>query len=350
MAKKQGICRNIDCDNYKQIIEVNAGEEFECPLCHKRLEDAEGKPGDNKKTTTDGPNKKLIAIIIGVLAVLGIAGAIAWALLGGKAKPEGVTLNRQVIELTVGESETIQATVTPAEAAAEAILLWQADGNAVSVSGGQITAKEEGTATVTVKVEGVEGVTATCTVNVKKAPVPDVDVETLTVAESTIELMVDSLKQLTITKTPEESDETIEWSSSNDSVAVVDASNIVMAKGEGVAVLTAKSSRTGKTVAVAVTVKKPETKTGKGTSSGNGGNGSGTISVLNGNGTYTGGISGGKPHGNGVIRIRRSFNIGGDYIPAGSRIEGVFREGWVNLGTLFTPDGDAIAIKDLKVK
>jgi hypothetical protein len=345
-----------------------------CPMCHQAMKaESDDLDGGNLDNGLDndmsgggsfnggdgGDDKKrikmLIAIIVGVLAVLGIAGAIAWTLLGGKAKPEGVTLNKQVIELTVGDTETLQATVTPAEAAAEAILQWQVDGNAVSVSGGQVTAQEEGTATVTVLVEGAEGVKAFCVVNVKPAPEPDVDVETLTATEATAELLVDSTKQLVVTMTPANSDETIEWSSSNENIAVVDAaSGMVTAKGEGVAVVTAKTSRTGKTAAIAVTVKKPEQKKedGKDNKGGKGGgtNTGGGISVLNGNGIYSGGISGGKPHGNGVIHIRRSFSIGDDYIPAGSRIEGVFREGWVNLGTLFTPDGDAVVIKDLKVK
>ena len=359
---KYGSCQNQECMNYGMSSVIPA--DGNCPMCHHPMkpETEEIGGGDDFGGTDNGliggggnDNKKLIAIIAGVIAALCILGVVLYLLLGGKPKPEIVILNQQQLELFFDGDPTtakLEATILPEEAAAEAILLWQVEGTAATVDGGVVTAKEEGVATVTVKVEGVEGVTATCTVNVKKAPVPDVDVESLTVAEPTIELMVDSLKQLTITKTPEESDETIEWSSSNDSVAVVDASNIVMAKGEGVAVLTAKTSRTGKTVAVAVTVKKPEPKKeeskggGKKTSDGN----SGSISVLGGHGVYTGGMSGGKPHGNGVVRIKSSFTVAGEYIPAGSRIEGVFREGYVNLGTLFTPDGDAIAIKDLKVK
>lgn len=362
---KYGSCQNSGCMNYgiSSIIPADGN----CPMCHQpmKAESDDISGGDDinglDDGLSDGGKKKknnLNAIIIAaIVAALCILGVVLYLMLGGKAKPEGVTLNKQVIELVVGESESIQATVTPAEAAAEAILQWQADGNAVTVNGGVVTAQEEGTATVTVQVEGAEGVKAFCVINVKPAPEPDVDVETLTAAEATTELFVDSTKQLAVTMTPANSDEEIEWSSSDENIAIVDAATgFVTAKGEGVAVVTAKTSRTGKTAAIAVTVKKPEAKkeggdkAGKGTGSGNGGNGSGSISVLEGNGTYTGGISGGKPHGNGVIRIKRSFYVGEDYVPAGSRIEGVFREGYVNLGTLFTPDGDAIAIKDLKVK
>ena len=269
--------------------------------------------------------------------------------------PKSITLNKKAIELTIGDVESLQATITPTEAASESILLWKVEGTAVTVKNGFVKAVKEGVATVTVQIQGVEGVKTFCVVNVKPASVHNVDVKTLSVPESTIELMIDSVKQLSVTKNPLESDETIKWSISDEKIAVIDSeTGIITAKNEGVAVVTAKTNRTGKTVAVAVTIKKPEQKQGKNKGGDSGkktvGGNSSSISVLNGNGTYSGDISGGKPHGNGIIRIKRSCKISGYMIPAGSRIEGVFRDGWVNLGTFFTPDGDAIHIKDLKVK
>ena len=357
---KFGSCQNQQCMNYGVSNAIPA--DGNCPVCHQPMKaesefvDINGDPFGGEIDGSrggDGGKKKLLAILAAIVAVLGIGGSITYALYGGKAKPESVSLNKQVIELTEGDSITLRATITPIEATANAILQWQTDGSAVLISDGQVKAIKEGTATITVQVEGVDGVKAFCVVNVKRAPKPNLDVETLTAVEATAELMVDSTKLLTVTKTPAESDEVIEWSTSNETIAKVDsATGMVTAKAEGVAVLTARSSRTGKTAAIAVTVKKPEQKKEKGGKS-NGGsvhNNGGTISVLGGHGVYTGGTSNGKPHGNGIIRIKSSFYVGSDYIPAGSRIEGVFREGWVNLGTLFTPDGDAVVIKDLKVK
>ena len=73
MAKKIGICRNIDCDNYKKTIEVEPGGEFECPLCHQPLQEAEG--GRKKKVKgEDGGDKKPWMIIGGIVVVAALAG------------------------------------------------------------------------------------------------------------------------------------------------------------------------------------------------------------------------------------------------------------------------------------
>lgn len=75
MAKKIGICRNIDCDNYKKTIEVEPGGEFECPLCHQPLQEAEG--GKKRKPKEDGGGDKKPWMIIGgivVVAALAVGG------------------------------------------------------------------------------------------------------------------------------------------------------------------------------------------------------------------------------------------------------------------------------------
>ncbi|MBP3252196.1 MAG: hypothetical protein J6M25_06080 [Prevotella sp.] len=56
----------------------------------------------------------------------------------------------------------------------------------------------------------------------------------------------------------------------------------------------------------------------------------------------------GLPHGTGVMRITRSTTINGQTAQPGERIEGVFRNGYVNLGTWYQNDGNAVVVKDLK--
>lgn len=82
MAKKVGKCINIECDNYKQPVEVEPGEEFVCPKCHQPLEEGVSKP-----PTTPKPLMKWL--IVGLLAVAAI-GAVVFLVLGTgskKAKP-----------------------------------------------------------------------------------------------------------------------------------------------------------------------------------------------------------------------------------------------------------------------
>lgn len=57
----------------------------------------------------------------------------------------------------------------------------------------------------------------------------------------------------------------------------------------------------------------------------------------------------GLPHGNGVLRITRTTTINGETAHPGERIEGVFRNGYVNMGTWYKSDGNAVVVKDFKV-
>ena len=57
----------------------------------------------------------------------------------------------------------------------------------------------------------------------------------------------------------------------------------------------------------------------------------------------------GLPHGSGELTITRSTTINGETAQPGERIKGVFRNGYVNMGTWFKKDGNAVVVKDLKV-
>lgn len=57
----------------------------------------------------------------------------------------------------------------------------------------------------------------------------------------------------------------------------------------------------------------------------------------------------GKPNGSGILKITRSTTINGETAQPGERIEGVFRDGYVNMGKWYKSDGNVVVIKDLKV-
>ena len=81
---------------------------------------------------------------------------------------ESVSLNKTELELTVDESETLKATVTP-EDATNKTAFWSSDDEKVATvdEDGKITAVAVGSATITVKTEDGEK-TATCVVTVKE--------------------------------------------------------------------------------------------------------------------------------------------------------------------------------------
>ena len=84
MAKLKGMCRNEDCEMCDQIQEAEKSN-FKCEKCGKDL-----IPFGNKTSEPGGGvNKKLIAIIAGVVVVLAIiGGAIAFS--GGESEPKAV--------------------------------------------------------------------------------------------------------------------------------------------------------------------------------------------------------------------------------------------------------------------
>ena len=82
----------------------------------------------------------------------------------------GVTLNKNELALYVGRSETLLASVAPSDAANQNVSWTSSAPTIAAVDGnGNVTAKAEGTATITVTTEQ-GGFTATCTVSVTEAP------------------------------------------------------------------------------------------------------------------------------------------------------------------------------------
>lgn len=180
MAKKQGICRNIDCDNYKQIVEVEAGEEFECPLCHQHLEEVGGRGGKKKNDTGNTTRKKLIIIIVSVLVLAGLIGGLVYAFTRGDDCEEGNThensekvalsLNHYEKELSVGETDTLVAKITPE--GTDAVLLWKVSkSGTLEVENGIVKAVKVGEGKVRLQaIIGADTLMSICKYIVKEDP------------------------------------------------------------------------------------------------------------------------------------------------------------------------------------
>lgn len=81
-------------------------------------------------------------------------------------KVKSVELNKQSLDLRVGESETLTATVKPDDAADKTLAWGSTNAQVASVKDGKVTAVAEGTAKIWVKATAVEGVSDTCVVTV----------------------------------------------------------------------------------------------------------------------------------------------------------------------------------------
>ncbi len=96
----------------------------------------------------------------------------------------GVTLDKTTLALTVGDTETLIATVTPDDATNKAVTWTSSDENVATVDAdGEVTAIEQGTATITATSAADGTKTATCAVTVTENEQPQDDRSTETTEE-----------------------------------------------------------------------------------------------------------------------------------------------------------------------
>jgi ssDNA-binding Zn-finger/Zn-ribbon topoisomerase 1 len=233
------------------------------------------------------PVGKIAGIIAAAVIIIG-GGIGAFLALGGSSKPEKIVLDRQEITLIVGQRDLLKPAAEP-EGVKATFNFKSANKNVDVTAGGEITAMKIGDATITVKCEENPNLRATCKVNV---------IEDTTKVEQPV---------------PEEPQQ------------VEEPQEPVKEEPKA----------------------KPEEKKG-----GNSG-GSTTTKPAGKNpswGRYEGPRdSNGLPNGNGILYITRSTTINGEAAQAGERIEGVFRNGYVNMGTWYKKDGNAVVVKGIKV-
>ena len=162
----------------------------------------------------------------------------------------GISLDKETLDLTVGDTQQLTATVMP-ENADDKTVVWTSDKpEVVTVNDeGMVEAVAAGEAVVTATT--ANGKTATCTVTVKSATV---EVSGISLDKETLNLTVGETQQLTATVTPEDADDkTVVWTSDKPEVATVNDEGVVTAVAAGEAVVTAAAGEKTATCTVTVT-------------------------------------------------------------------------------------------------
>lgn len=164
----------------------------------------------------------------------------------------GVSLDAESIELKLGKKKVLTCTVAPIDAQNKNVV-WSSDNEKVATvsDGGLVTAVGGGEATITVKTED-GGFEAKCKVKVV------VDVDGITVSETSKEIKVGESFELSAKALPEDATEALPelvWTSSDTDVATVDENGKVTAVGEGEAVISVASADGSMTGAESCTVK-----------------------------------------------------------------------------------------------
>ena len=158
-----------------------------------------------------------------------------------------VTVKQQVTEIAlsetnaslwVGNTKTIIATALPTTSSNTAVNWYSSDDNVATVSSeGIVTAKGQGTCTITCTAADGYGTKSTCEVTVKQ------QVTEITLSETNASLWVGETKTITATALPTTASNTsVEWSSSDENVASVSSEGVITANGEGSCIIICTAS------------------------------------------------------------------------------------------------------------
>lgn len=166
----------------------------------------------------------------------------------------GIKLSSSNVALNVGGTKTLKETISPSNASSKTVEWISSNNNVATVKKGIITAVGKGTCTITCKSKYYSNEKAVCTVTVSQ-PVTSVKIV------SSLTLNENVTKQLSPTISPSNATNmAVSYSSSNTSVATVNASGVVTAKTKGTCIITATSKDgSDKKGTCTLTVKKPVT-------------------------------------------------------------------------------------------
>ncbi len=163
----------------------------------------------------------------------------------------GVSLDKTSLSLAVGGSETLTATVNPADAANKNVT-WSSSATGVASvdATGKVTAASAGTATITVTTQDGSK-TATCNVTITTSTVA---VTGVTLNTTAVTLAVGDVQTLTATVVPDvATNQNVTWSTSDATVATVSGGSVTAVKA-GTATITVTTADGNRTATCTVTV------------------------------------------------------------------------------------------------
>ena len=167
----------------------------------------------------------------------------------------GITLNKTALNLTIGASESLVATISPSNATNKDVEWTSSNTNVATVdTTGKVTGVSAGSATITVKTKDGAKI-ATCNVTVKNSVIP---VTGVTLNKTALSLVTGTSESLVATISPSNAtNKDVEWTSSNTNVATVDTTGKVTGVSAGSATITVKTKDGAKIATCNVTVKNP---------------------------------------------------------------------------------------------
>lgn len=217
----------------------------------------------NSKVTWSSSNKNIFTVSNGkitakntgtaMLVAKGLNGSEANCMVTVKNAPNSISLNKTKLTLGIGETYDLNSSL-PKNTASFSVKYSSNNSSIASVvsAGGLVTAKKEGTATITATT--YNGKKVNCTITVKKAP------KTMSLNKTKLTLGIGENYDLDSYLPNGTAAHSIKYTSNNsNSASVVSAGGLVTAKKEGTATITA-TAYNGVKVQCIVTVKKEPKK------------------------------------------------------------------------------------------
>lgn len=173
-----------------------------------------------------------------------------------------LTLDKKTLVMKTGDMQVLKATVLPEDATNRVINWSSSDSSIATVSeDGVITAQNAGKVTITASVAN-ENQTVSCAVTVEEASQPYVAVTALTLDKTTFAMKTGEMQALQATVIPENAtNKTVQWSSSDTSVATVTDVGVVKALEVGKVTITATTVDGEFVVSCEITIEMSESDT-----------------------------------------------------------------------------------------
>lgn len=173
--------------------------------------------------------------------------------------PTEVKINMDTTNYAIGDSVKVNTKILPADSSNKSLVYSVSDSNIATISSsGVITFINEGDVVVTVQIKDTD-LTDSITLT---AEFVTLDSFVINTSNETHEIEVDSVEYLSVSFNPSNvTDKTITWSSSDESIAVIDQTGKITPQKEGTVTFTATSSNSiVQTITFEIIPTKPEIK------------------------------------------------------------------------------------------
>ena len=237
---------SITLDKSEMSLKVGSSDVITVTVKPDDATDKNVQWSSSDATIVNVDNGKVTALKSGTATITATAGnCSAECVVKASIDTESITLDKSEISLSVGETTTLTATITPADATDQDITWTSSNPDVASVENGTVKALKAGTATIAAECSGKK---AECKVTVT------VPVSGISLDKSELYIAIGESTTLTAKITPADAtDKTVTWTSSNEEIVKVN-DGIVKGIQAGTATITASNSSFSASCIVTVTM------------------------------------------------------------------------------------------------